>query len=102
MSVTAHSKGTSLNSRIVIWRLLLCASCLFGIANTSLATSGAWQRQRTPSLAWLHAVFFSDQNRGWAVGSRGTLLATTNGGQSWALASRPTDDVIRDIYFVDE
>jgi len=47
-------------------------------------------------------VFFVDQNRGWAVGSRGTLLATNDGGQSWEIRSQPTDDAIRDVYFSDE
>jgi photosystem II stability/assembly factor-like uncharacterized protein len=77
-------------------------ACLFGIASTASATPSGWQRQRTSSLAWLHAVFFLDQNRGWAVGSRGTLLATSNGGSSWLTESRPTEDAIRDIYFTDE
>jgi photosystem II stability/assembly factor-like uncharacterized protein len=58
-------------------------------------------RQRTSSLAWLHSVFFLDQNRGWAVGSRGTLLSTSDGGKSWQ-KSNPTEDAIRDIYFSDE
>ena len=47
-------------------------------------------------------MFFVDQNRGWAVGSRGTLLATNDGGRSWQAKPQPTEDVIRDIYFNDE
>jgi photosystem II stability/assembly factor-like uncharacterized protein len=47
-------------------------------------------------------VFFLDKNRGWVVGSRGTLLATTNGGVSWQLHATPTADIIRDINYVDE
>jgi photosystem II stability/assembly factor-like uncharacterized protein len=53
-------------------------------------------------MAWLHSVFFSDQYRGWAVGSRGTLLITEDGGTTWKQRSRPTADVIREIHFVDE
>jgi photosystem II stability/assembly factor-like uncharacterized protein len=81
---------------------LATAACLFAITSTASATTGAWQRQRIPSLAWLHAVFFLDQNRGWVVGSRGTVLTTENGGSSWSIATRPTEDTIRDIYFADE
>ena len=77
---------------------LLTAYCLLP---TALA-SGAWQRQRTTSMAWLHSVFFLDQNRGWVVGSRGTLLATTDGGTHWRTVVRPTEDTIRDVYFSDE
>jgi photosystem II stability/assembly factor-like uncharacterized protein len=47
-------------------------------------------------------VFFLDQNRGWAVGSRGALLSTIDGGKSWQAKAHPTEDTIRDIYFYDE
>jgi photosystem II stability/assembly factor-like uncharacterized protein len=67
-----------------------------------LAQTRGWTRQRVGSLAWLHAVFFLDENRGWAVGSRGTLLATMDGGKSWQAKPQPTVDVLRDVYFTDE
>jgi photosystem II stability/assembly factor-like uncharacterized protein len=67
-----------------------------------LIGSAAWTKQRTSSLAWLHAVFFLDQNRGWSAGSRGTLLSTRDGGKSWHVEPQPTEDTIRDIYFSDE
>jgi len=78
---------------------LLTAYCLLP---TALASNGAWQRQRTSSMAWLHSVFFLDQNRGWAAGSRGTLLATTDGGVHWRSLVHPGEDTIRDIYFADD
>jgi photosystem II stability/assembly factor-like uncharacterized protein len=53
-------------------------------------------------MAWLHAVYFLDEQRGWAVGGSGALLATTDGGQSWVVMRRPTDDALRDLYFADE
>ncbi|MGH9927590.1 MAG: WD40/YVTN/BNR-like repeat-containing protein, partial [Pyrinomonadaceae bacterium] len=43
-----------------------------------------------------------DSDRGWAVGSRGTLLSTHDGGKSWQAKPQPTEDVIRDLYFADE
>ena len=78
------------------------AVCCLLFAVCSPAFAGAWSKQRTASLAWLHAVFFVDQNRGWAVGSRGTLLATSDGGRTWQARPQPTEDVIRDVYFSDE
>ena len=86
-------------SRILIGRLAVC--CLL-TAVCFVSAYGSWQRQRSSSMAWLHAVFFVDQNRGWAVGSRGTLLSTTDGGKSWRRAVQPTPDVIRDIHFSDQ
>jgi photosystem II stability/assembly factor-like uncharacterized protein len=85
--------------------LVCLAVCclLFAVCSVSgFASNGAWQRQRTTSMAWLHSVFFLDQNRGWVVGSRGTLLATTDGGSHWSSLVHPTEDTIRDIYFSDE
>ena len=86
--------------------LLLTAHCslLTGSAHCSLLTGSAasWTKQRTGSLAWLHAVHFVDQNRGWAVGSRGTLLSTLDGGTTWQHKPQPTEDAIRDIYFTNE
>src|SRR6267142_2224740 len=77
--------------------LLLAAHC----SPTAIASNGAWTKQRSGSLAWLHSVFFVNQDRGWAVGSRGTLLSTNDGGRSWQ-KSNPTEDAIRDIFFNDE
>lgn len=77
--------------------LLLNLLCLPVFAQT-----GTWARQRITTLAWLHAVFFLDQNRGWAVGSRGTLLGTLDGGKTWRAKSQPTGDILRDIYFTDD
>ena len=77
---------------------LLTANCTLPTASAA----GAWQKQRTGSMAWLHSVFFLDQNRGWVVGSRGTLLVTTDGGTNWRSLVHPSEDTIRDIYFADD
>lgn len=87
------------------YRLLLTA--FFFLLTTqgpllTISAAATWQKQRTSSLAWLHSVFFLDQKRGWAVGSRGALLATTDGGTHWTSLAHPTEDTIRDVYFADE
>ena len=43
---------------------------------------------------WLKSVYFFDTIKGYAVGDNGVILATTNGGGSWATVSAP---VIRDF-----
>ncbi|HWS87171.1 MAG TPA: YCF48-related protein [Pyrinomonadaceae bacterium] len=65
------------------------------------AQGAAWERQRTGTFAWLHAVFFVDERRGWAAGSKGALLSTRDGGATWELRKRPTEDALRDIFFQD-
>lgn len=62
---------------------------------------GTWARQPAGTMAWLHAVFFVDQNRGWAVGSKGTVLQTVDGGNTWKPRGAATNDVVRDIFFSD-
>lgn len=89
----------SLTARLRLSCVLL--SCFFVLAGSARAQSG-WARQRAGSFAWLHSVFFLDQNHGWAVGSKGTLLETTDAGTTWHIKTAPSPDVLRDIFFVDE
>lgn len=79
--------------------LLLTAHCLLP---TTASAAGAWTKQRSGSLAWLHAVYFLDENKGWAVGGRGVLLATEDGGNVWRARPRPVEDALRDVYFSDD
>jgi photosystem II stability/assembly factor-like uncharacterized protein len=84
-------------------RLALRALLLLLAAHCSLLTAAAaWVRQSSGTLAWLHAVYFLDESRGWAVGGKGTLLATVDGGAHWRAERSPTEDALRDIFFVDE
>lgn len=85
---------------------LLCAGALLALAHihapeAKAAGDGAWKAQRSGTLAWLHALFFVDQDRGWAVGGNGALLLTTDGGATWKVLPRPTEDALRDVYFSD-
>lgn len=61
-----------------------------------------WQKVPSNTLAWLHAIYFVDSNKGWIAGSGGTVLTTADGGNSWQTAEKFTDDTIKDIYFADE
>ncbi len=63
--------------------------------------SGIWARQKSGTLAWLHAVYFLDRSRGWAAGGNGALLATTDGGATWQVMRRPAEDALHDVYFSD-
>ena len=93
--------GAAVRSR----RIAFSCSCillLLFFASSVSAQSGTWARQPAGTMAWLHSVFFLDQNRGWAVGSKGTLLETADGGNTWNPRGASTNDVVRDIFFVDE
>jgi photosystem II stability/assembly factor-like uncharacterized protein len=95
--MSQHSKQQSGIWRLAIGNLLL----LLFLPPTTFAQGGAWARQTSGSLSWLHGIFFLDRTRGWAVGSKGALLATDDGGKTWKARPRPTEDILRDIYFAD-
>jgi photosystem II stability/assembly factor-like uncharacterized protein len=85
-----------------VFCLLLAALFVTTLSSQALAQDRSWKRQSTGTLAWLHSIFFLNQSRGWAVGSKGVLLATEDGGRNWKAKPRPSDDALRDIYFSDE
>jgi photosystem II stability/assembly factor-like uncharacterized protein len=80
-----------------VFCLLLSAFCLI-----QTASAASWTRQPTGTMAWLHGIYFLDQNRGWIAGSSGTLLETTDGGQTWCKLFPLTKDNLRDVYFANE
>src|SRR5260370_541739 len=43
----------------------------------------SWRLQKTGCPLPLHGVFFFNDRRGWAVGELGTVLATSDGGETW-------------------
>ncbi len=85
-------------------RVLLAAIVLLLTAHSSLpsARAASWSRQRSGTMAWLHAVHFIDRDHGWVAGSGGTLLETTDGGATWKKVSTATKDTLRDVYFADD
>jgi photosystem II stability/assembly factor-like uncharacterized protein len=77
--------------------LLLSAFCL--LPSVSAAT---WTCQSSKTMAWLRAVYFLDQNRGWVAGSSGTLLETKDGGATWKKLLPLSKDNLHDVYFANE
>ena len=50
----------------------------------------------------LRDIHFVDHDLGWAVGDRGTILKTEDGGRNWISITTPRDIVWSDVYFLDE
>ncbi|MDP7267934.1 MAG: YCF48-related protein [Pirellulales bacterium] len=44
-----------------------------------------WEFQETGQRLPLHDLHFADQQKGWAVGAMGTIVATKDGGKTWKL-----------------
>ncbi len=65
---------------------------------TELAAGG--DQGGDPLRADLRGVFFNaDGQRGWAVGSNGTILATGNGGANWQVQMSATKSLFRSVAF---
>ena len=52
--------------------------------------------------ARLNDVCFVDETRGWAVGDRGVIWQTANGGETWTRAESPTDANLFAVSFLDQ
>ena len=61
-----------------------------------------WIKQESNTLSWLHDIYFVSENKGFIVGSGGTLLTTNDGGKTWTKENSFTTDTIRQIYFSDK
>jgi len=48
----------------------------------------SWKVLKTGQSLPLNAVFFLDEQRGWAVGELGSILGTTDGGKTWTVQRR--------------
>src|SRR5436190_3997284 len=86
-------------SRPRVFAILVLALLVVGSSKVSAAT---WMRQPSGTMAWLHSIYFLDQQRGWVSGSNGTLLRTLDGGASWKKVPVPSRDNLRDVYFADK
>ena len=62
-----------------------------------------WRRARSPAAPLLTAVEFLDATKGWAVGHDSVILATADGGETWAQQfSAPAEQrPLLDVLFVD-
>ena len=68
----------------------------------SFECRASWTRVDSGTLAWLRSVFFLNEKSGWAGGSGGTFLITSDGGSTWKQIGKITNDTLRDVHFFDE
>lgn len=71
------------------------------LAFSQSVLGGDWVKQPTTSLAWFRTIHFADSERGWIGGSKGALLQSIDGGDSWRVVRKFTGDTIRKIHFID-
>lgn len=73
---------------------------LFGMAQSAPAEEASLTEVMADD-ATLNAVTFVDARHGWAVGDRGLILHTDDGGLRWHLQVSTTDASLRDVTFID-
>ena len=88
------------------------ASAVYAVEGTEQAPSAP--RVNAPPLpsyrnpprmrndAAISDVFFLNPKRGWAVGDRGAIWTTFNGGSTWMLVDAPVDHNLFGVHFFDE
>ena len=59
-----------------------------------------WQNP-LPQGNILESVFFTDSITGYAVGSAGTIIKTTDGGATWSIYSSGTGNMLFSVFFTD-
>ena len=72
--------------------------------NYTFIGSGTWNATSTsysPPTEYLRSVYFTNSNIGWIVGFSGTILKTTDGGNSWSQQTSGTEQDLYSVYFVD-
>lgn len=63
----------------------------------------SWTINRQPDGNALFGLFFYRNNNGWSVGSKGTVLRTTNGGETWEPSFFEVSDyVFKSVWFLNQ
>lgn len=60
-----------------------------------------WMQQSSGTSQRLLTCYFINENIGWAAGDAGTILKTTNSGESWFSQSLNTNFNVHSIHFID-
>jgi photosystem II stability/assembly factor-like uncharacterized protein len=73
---------------------------IFLVALVMINSAAAqWEQQNSETTEDLNSVYFTDSNTGYAVGTGGTILKTTNGGLNWTPQNSNTSLTLTSVYF---
>lgn len=80
-------------------RILQSLICLVVLQAPSVAQDG-WTTITSPVTYQLNSIYFINSTTGFISGNSGTLLQTTDGGQTWNEIESNTAEALNDIHFV--
>jgi len=72
------------------------------IINIFAQRTNEWERLTSPINDVLRKIFFVDPNNGWASGITGTIVHTSDAGNSWVLQNSTVTTPIVDIFFIND
>lgn len=75
---------------------------LFLTTNPPAQSQTGWYQQNSGTGSDLKSVFFADENTGYAAGTSGTIIKTSNGGNNWSGQQTGTNEDLYSIYFIGE
>ncbi|HRH34909.1 MAG TPA: YCF48-related protein, partial [Catalimonadaceae bacterium] len=83
-------------------KTILFSSILILHSVLSFGQGNGWEWQNPlPQGNTLNDIFFIDGQTGWAVGRRGTIIKTTDGGVTWENKSEYSTKVLNAVHFID-
>ena len=91
------SKSYSAREKI-FFSLIFYLIIFFSLLSVNAQT---WQQQVSGVSNSLLSVFFLDEFNGWAVGSYGAIVHTTDGGENWSQQNSGTNQDLSCVCFVD-
>lgn len=68
----------------------------------SFAQVQPWKQLQSPVNVTLRYLSFVDSLTGWAVGEAGTIISTTDGGNSWEVQNSTVQTFILDVFFINK
>ncbi|MBP1682473.1 MAG: hypothetical protein H6Q27_36, partial [Ignavibacteriaceae bacterium] len=83
-------------------RDILTFLILLSLTYPSSAQIQPWKKLQSPVNVTLRYICFVDSLTGWAAGEAGTIIRTTDGGDSWDIQNSTVQTFIMDIFFVDK
>ncbi len=83
--------------------LKICTFLIFlSLLSDTASAIDYWIRVPTPTTRWLYRCDFPDTLNGWAVGDSGTIVHTSDGGNTWQLQNSTIDVFIEDVFFLNK
>jgi photosystem II stability/assembly factor-like uncharacterized protein len=102
VSFERHFHGGHMKRKVIISVALILSIFLF----TSTSFAGSWNgwiyQNPYPTDQALKGVEFVSPDKGWVVGSVGTILYTEDSGKTWELQESGTTNGLNSIFFFDE